>query len=109
MKKNILITGGAGFIGSHVVRLFVNKYPNCDKPIALFKGGTGNDFYWKLFGERSRQAHLDAVLAGHVENFDAGSCNGQLFLNGAPKVLAAIGQQLVAQLQHRSLPTGGYT
>lgn len=27
MKKSILITGGAGFIGSHVVRLFVNKYP----------------------------------------------------------------------------------
>jgi dTDP-glucose 4,6-dehydratase len=27
MKKNILITGGAGFIGSHVVRLFVDQYP----------------------------------------------------------------------------------
>lgn len=27
MGKHILITGGAGFIGSHVVRLFVNKYP----------------------------------------------------------------------------------
>ncbi len=26
--KNILITGGAGFIGSHLVRLFVQKYPN---------------------------------------------------------------------------------
>ena len=28
MKQTIFITGGAGFIGSHVVRLFVNKYPD---------------------------------------------------------------------------------
>ena len=45
MKKNILITGGAGFIGSHLVKLFVKKYPyyniiNLDK--LTYAGDTKN-------------------------------------------------------------------
>ena len=39
--KNLLITGGAGFIGSHLVRLMVNKYPEY-RVINLDKLTAGN-------------------------------------------------------------------
>jgi len=58
--KNILITGGAGFIGSHVVRCFVNKYPD-----------------YNIF-------NLDALTyAGNLENLkDVDSKPNYKFLNG---------------------------
>ena len=58
--KNILITGGAGFIGSHVVRCFVNKYPD-----------------YNIF-------NLDALTyAGNPENLkDVDSKPNYKFLNG---------------------------
>jgi diacylglycerol kinase family enzyme len=68
--------------GDGTFNYFVNRYPDCSIPIALFKGGTGNDFYWKLYGKISKEMHLNAVLAGHSESFDAGQVNSMLFLNG---------------------------
>ena len=68
--------------GDGTFNYFVNRYSDCSIPIALFKGGTGNDFYWKLYGKISKEMHLNAVLAGHSEGFDAGQVNSMLFLNG---------------------------
>ncbi len=58
--KSILITGGAGFIGSHVVRLFVNKYPDY------------------------QIVNLDKLTyAGNLENLkDLEQCDNYIFENG---------------------------
>jgi YegS/Rv2252/BmrU family lipid kinase len=60
----------------------VNKYPDCSIPIGLFEGGTGNDFYWKVFGKISKTKHLDFIFKGHVTPLDAGQVNNTIFLNG---------------------------
>src|SRR6187431_2537439 len=90
MKKNILITGGAGFIGSHVVRLFVNKYPdyriiNLDK--LTYAGNLANlrdienkpnykfikgdivyaGFINKLFAEHQFNAVVHLAAESHVD------------------------------------------
>ena len=89
-KKTIMITGGAGFIGSHVVRLFVNKYPdvriiNLDKltyagnlanlrdieskPNYLFVKGDICDFelMMKLFGQYGISGVIHLAAESHVD------------------------------------------
>ncbi|MEI6852908.1 MAG: dTDP-glucose 4,6-dehydratase [Bacteroidota bacterium] len=89
-KKNLLITGGAGFIGSHVVRLFVNKYAdynivNLDKltyagnlqnltdvdksPNYTFVKGdiTDADFIQKLFQQYQFDGVIHLAAESHVD------------------------------------------
>src|SRR4051812_31076580 len=72
MSKKILITGGAGFIGSHVVRLFVNKYPqyqifNLDKltyagNLANLKDIETKPNYKFLKGDITDQNYIDSIF-----------------------------------------------
>jgi YegS/Rv2252/BmrU family lipid kinase len=68
--------------GDGTFNYFVNTYPNCSIPIGLFEGGTGNDFYWKVFGKISKMEHLDHILNGQIASLDAGQVNDLIFLNG---------------------------
>lgn len=89
-KKHILITGGAGFIGSHVVRLFVNQYPQYkivnldaltyagnlenlrdieDKPNYSFVKGDICDFEFltQLFSEHKISDVIHLAAESHVD------------------------------------------
>ena len=90
MTKTILLTGGAGFIGSHLVRLMVNKYPdymivNLDK--LTYAGNLANltdiedkrnykfvkgdivdaDFVNKLFAYYNFDAVIHLAAESHVD------------------------------------------
>lgn len=67
--------------GDGTINYFINQYPSISIPIALFKGGTGNDFAWKLYGNISVDEQINLVLNTPPKPVDAGICNGKLFVN----------------------------
>jgi diacylglycerol kinase (ATP) len=71
------IVGGDG-----TLNYFINRYPEIGIPIAIFKGGSGNDFAWKLYGEISIPDFLERAIAGKARKVDGGICNGRYFVNG---------------------------
>lgn len=75
--SDVFILGGDGTLNH-----FINQYPNISIPLSVFKGGSGNDFGWKLYGNLSFEAQVRRALASTPKPVDAGSCNGRLFLNG---------------------------
>ncbi|MBB1286753.1 YegS/Rv2252/BmrU family lipid kinase [Flavisolibacter sp. BT320] len=71
------IVGGDG-----TLNYFINCYPQSKLPLAIFKGGTGNDFHWLLYGNLSTKEQVDRVLKAVPQPVDAGLCNRKLFING---------------------------
>lgn len=67
--------------GDGTVNYFINHYPNCNKAIAVFDGGTGNDFAWKLYGVANLAQRFNQVMNNHPKPIDAGKVNEKLYIN----------------------------
>jgi diacylglycerol kinase (ATP) len=68
--------------GDGTLNVFINQYPQLQLPLAVFSGGTGNDFHWMLYNGITPVQQVEKCLAKNYRTVDAGVCNGRLFLNG---------------------------
>ena len=75
--KEVWIIGGDG-----TLNYFLNFYKNIEIPIVIFKGGTGNDFSAKLYGDITVSEQINKVLNTEIKGVDAAECNGRKFING---------------------------
>ncbi|HWJ29650.1 MAG TPA: diacylglycerol kinase family protein, partial [Flavisolibacter sp.] len=73
----VWIVGGDG-----TMNYFMNQYPAIQLPLALFGGGSGNDFHWMIYGDKIPELQVEHVLQASPQFIDAGICNEKLFLNG---------------------------
>ena len=94
-KKNILFTTYTAIWPEHLhllteawviggdgtLNFFINTYRNINMPLVIFKGGTGNDFAWKLYGNCTTEEQISLVLSGQPKRVDAAICNDKIFVN----------------------------
>ena len=73
---DIWIVGGDG-----TLNYFINHYPDIKLPLVIFNGGTGNDFHFLLYGDRSYEEQLEIALTGTSKPIDIGKCNERYFIN----------------------------
>lgn len=75
---DVWICGGDG-----TLNFFINHYPAIQLPLVIFKGGTGNDFHWLLYGTQTLEEQLQVALQATPKPIDIGKCNERYFINGA--------------------------
>ncbi|MBK8710613.1 MAG: hypothetical protein IPL97_01830 [Niastella sp.] len=75
---DIWIVGGDG-----TVNYFLNHYTYSKTALSIFKGGTGNDFHWKLYGDISREEQFEKILSATARPIDAACCNNQIYINSS--------------------------
>ncbi|MGZ8558521.1 MAG: diacylglycerol/lipid kinase family protein [Chitinophagaceae bacterium] len=74
---DVFIAGGDG-----TLNYFINKYPGIKLPLVIFNGGTGNDFHWLLYADKSLDEQLQLALTQDPKPIDMGKCNDRYFING---------------------------
>lgn len=74
---DVWIVGGDG-----TLNFFINKYSGINLPLVIFNGGTGNDFHWLLYGDKTIEEMIEISLHGQARLVDAGQCNERYFING---------------------------
>lgn len=74
---DIWIVGGDG-----TLNYFINLYPDIKLPLVIFNGGTGNDFHWLLYDDKTLEEQLQLALNESSKPIDIGKCNDRYFING---------------------------
>jgi YegS/Rv2252/BmrU family lipid kinase len=67
--------------GDGTLNYFLNAYSAISIPLVIFKGGTGNDFAWQLYGTMNVMQQVQHVLNATAQPVDAGMCNDTFFVN----------------------------